>query len=66
MQVELVQQQRLLRFRLGIAGHDQPASVGGGQADIEHLDRGQFFQHGARGQARGAGGQPLLERDRQA
>jgi hypothetical protein len=32
---------------LRIAGHDQPAAVGGGQADIEHLNRAEFFQHRA-------------------
>jgi len=61
----LMEQEHLLGFRLRIARHDQPAPVGGGQADIEHLNRGQFFQHGAGCQPRGAGGQSLLERDRQ-
>jgi len=45
--VELVEQELLLGLRLRIAGHDQPAAVGGGQADIEHLNRAEFFQHRA-------------------
>ncbi len=50
--MELVQHQHLLGFRLGITGHNQPPAVGRGEAHIEHLNRGQLFQHGAGRKAR--------------
>ena len=59
--MELMQQKRLLRFGLCIARHDQPPSVGGGEAHIQHLNRGQFFQHRSGREAGSQGGQPLSQ-----
>jgi len=39
-----MEQQRNIRFRLGVAGHHQTAAIGGWQHDIEPLDRRQFLQ----------------------
>jgi len=64
--MELVQQQRLIRFRLGVARHDQPSAVGGGQTHIQHLNRRQLFQHRPRREARGQDLQPLFQRHRKS
>lgn len=37
-------------FGLGVAGEDQPAIIGRRKMGIEHLDCGELFEHGARGQ----------------
>lgn len=49
--------------RLRVSGQNQPAAVGGGSADIDHLNRDQFFQHGRGREAGGMRQQVLLQRD---
>lgn len=39
----------MVLFRFGVAGLDQGATVGGRQMHVDHLQGGEFFQHGARG-----------------
>ena len=51
--------------RLRVSGQNQPATVGGGNADIDHLNRGQFFQDGRGREARSMRQQLMLQRDLQ-
>ena len=50
---------------LCITGQDDQPIVRGGQYDIDHLHRGEFFEHGPRRQSRRQRLQPLFQRDQQ-
>ena len=67
-EVELqgLQQEQVVVFRLGMAGHDDGAAVGGGQLDVDHLDGSEFLEHGAGRQSRRQRLQPLFQRHHQA
>jgi len=60
-----VQQQRELAAGFGVAHEEQFAAVGGGHADIEHLQRGKFLEHGTRHQATAESSQFLPQRNGQ-
>ena len=66
VQLELMEEDGLLRFRLGVPRHSQSSTVGGRKRNIEHLNRAEFLQHRARCQAWGMHLQPVLQRDGQA
>jgi hypothetical protein len=51
-QTELMQHDRLLRVRLGIARHNQKPAICGGKRDVQHLDSGELLQHRSRRQSR--------------
>ena len=63
---EFVQQQRQLGLRLGVAGEDQLAAVGGRDVHIDHLHGGELLDHAARRQPRRQGVQSSIQRDVQA
>ena len=52
----------MILLRLGVAGEDERASVRGGEVNVEHLDRGELFQNGARRQPWRQRTQTLLQR----
>ena len=62
----MLKQQAHFRLGLGVAREDEVASVGGGQVDVEHLDRGELFQHGSGREARRGGAESLAQRDVEA
>jgi hypothetical protein len=45
-QLEPIQDELLVLGRLGVAGQDQSAPVGGREMHVEHLDRGELVEHG--------------------
>ena len=47
---------------LGVARHDPPAAVRSRDADNDHLDRSEFFQHGQRCQTGSISRQAILQR----
>ena len=63
LDVELVEQHLRVGVRLRVSGQNQPAAVGGGNADIDHLNRGQFFQHGRGRESGGMRQHVMLQRD---
>ena len=64
--MEPLQQQLLIRFRLSIAWKNQEATVGGGQANIDHLDGHHLFDDRSTGQSRGQAADSLLQSDIEA
>jgi hypothetical protein len=46
----------LVGVQFGVAAQDERTTIGGWEVDVEHLDGGQFVEHGPRGEA---GGQRL-------
>jgi hypothetical protein len=58
-----LKEQLLIVLGLRVAGEDKKATIGGRQADIDHLDRGHLFDHRPSGQSRGQHTQTLLQRD---
>ena len=64
-ELQALQQEQVIVFRLGMAGQDDRSAVGRGQLDVDHLDCGEFFEHGPRRQSRRQRLQPLLQRDHQ-
>jgi hypothetical protein len=63
LELELVDEQLQLGFRLGVAGEHELASVSGREMDVDHLDGGELLKSAARGQPRRQGVQPALQRD---
>ena len=63
---ELVEEELEVFFGLGVAGHDDLASVGGGKVDVDHLHGGELFQHGSRCEPAGGAAEPGFERHLQA
>ena len=63
---ELLKQKSDFVIGLGAADEEQFAAVDGGHADVEQLDRSEFFEDGARHQSGGEFAQVLAEGDRQA
>ena len=61
-QLQVVQQQRQVGFRLCVARHHQVATVGRGQPDVERLHCREFLQHGSGTQAGSVCLQPMLQR----
>ena len=59
----MVEQHFRVGVRLRVSGQNQPATVGGGNADIDQLNRGQFFQDGRGRESGGMRLQLLLQRD---
>ena len=64
-QFESVEQNGLVGFRLRVARHHQPASVGSGQTHIQHLQGGQLFQNCFRSEARSQSLQTILQSGQQ-
>ena len=62
-ELEAVKEQRQLRLRLGVAAQLQFAPVGGGDANVDHLNGGEFVEQTARGQAGGERFQAAAESD---
>ncbi len=65
-ELQLLQENLLIGFRLGIAWQDDVAAVGGGEMDIDHLHGLEFFKDRSRGEAGGQGAQALFEGDLEA
>ena len=61
-----LQQEQVIVLGFGMARKDHDSVVGRGQFDVDHLDRGELFQHGFGCQSRRQSLQPLLERHHQA
>jgi hypothetical protein len=61
-----MQQQCLLGVRFGVTRHHQAAAIGGRKRHVQHLNGGEFFQHGSRGQARSVRLQAVLQGHREA
>ena len=59
-------QDPLAGVEFGVSAQDQGAAVGGGEADIEHLDVGELVEHGARREAAGERHEPGAQRHVQA
>jgi hypothetical protein len=55
LELELVDQEAQLGFRLGVAGQHELAAVGGREMNVDHLDGGKFLESTA-------GGQPWCQR----
>src|SRR5713101_5655852 len=66
IELEFLQEQVELGFRLGVAGEQQLAAVGGWQVHVDHLHGGKLFQHAARGQPRCESTQAARQSDVQA
>ena len=52
----------VILLRLGVAGEDESAPVVGGEVNVQHLDGGELFRHGARRQSWRQRAQALLQR----
>ena len=59
--MEPLQQQLMIRLRLGVPGKNEQSAIGGGHVDVDHLDRGHLLDHGPAGQPGSQGSQPLLQ-----
>lgn len=57
----MLQQELLILLRLGVACEDERAPVRGGEVNVQHLDGGELFKHGARRQSRRQRAQALLQ-----
>ena len=55
----------MILLRLSIAGQDNHPIVRRGQLDIDHLHRGEFFEHDFGGQSWRQHLQPVFQRDQQ-
>jgi hypothetical protein len=47
VETELAEQHLLLGVWFGVAAQDQGSAIGCGEMDVEHLDGGEFVEHGA-------------------
>ena len=56
----------MIRLGLGVTRKDEVASIGGEQMHIDHVDGGEFLQHGPQGQPWRQGPQTLFEGDLKA
>ena len=63
MHLHLLQQDRLVRLGLGVAGEHDGSSVGGGQMHIDHVHCCHLVQHRSRRQPGRQRPRPLLQRD---
>jgi hypothetical protein len=63
LELELVDQELQLGFRLGVAGQHEFAAVRGREMNVDHLDGSKFLDSTAGGQARRQGVQAALQRD---
>ena len=63
---QLGEEQLLIGLRLGIAGQDQEAAIGGRHPHIDHLHRGELLQCRAWSQTRSEGFEPMLQGNLQA
>jgi hypothetical protein len=63
VELELVDEKPQLGFWVGVACEQDLASVCGRQMDIDHLDRGKFFERAARGQPGRQGVEAARESD---
>ena len=61
-----MEQQSEIWFRLGVTRHSQAAAIGGWQHHIQHLNRAQLFQYGARREPGRMRSETLFQRDDQA
>ncbi len=61
-----MQEELLLRLRLGVAGHHEPPPVGGRETNIQHFDSAKVFQHRSWRQPRSQRLEPDLQSDQQA
>ena len=59
--MKVVQKELQVIFRLGVTGQNKPAAVTGGEADIDHLNRGEFFEDGAWCEAGSIGHRAILQ-----
>jgi hypothetical protein len=50
--MESFHEKSLVRVGLGVTAQDQGAPISGGEMNIEHLDGGEFVEHGPRGETR--------------
>ena len=57
----MLQQELLILLRLSVAGVDERAPVRRGEVNVQHLDGGELFKHGARRQSRRQRAQALLQ-----
>ena len=63
VEVEVRYQEFLVGVQFGIAAQDQRAAIGGREVNVEHLDSGEFVEHGSRGEAAGQRLEPGAKRD---
>ena len=63
MELELIDQELQLGFRLGISGQYEFAAVCGREMDVDHLDRGELLDSAAGAQPRRQRMQAALQRD---
>src|ERR1700739_156504 len=63
IELELVHQHLLFGVQFRIAGQDQRTAVCGREVDVEHLDGGEFVEHGPRREAGGQLLEPGAQRD---
>jgi hypothetical protein len=63
---ELIEQERELGFRFGVAGQQQFAAVGRRDMQIDHLHGGELFDEAVRREAWRQGVQAAVERDVEA
>ncbi len=66
IELQFVQQEVELWFRLGVAGEQQLAAVGGWRVDVDHLQGGELLDHAAWRQPRCQSAQPPRKSDVQA
>jgi hypothetical protein len=66
LEVESVEEERLVVVGLGVAGEDDGAAVSGGDLHVEHLHRAHLRESFGWSEARSEGLEPLLERDPEA
>src|SRR6266498_2281294 len=64
-EAQVMKQEGLLRVRLGIARHDQAATIGSRKRYVEHLNASQFLQDCSRCQSGRMHPQPMPQRHRQ-
>ena len=50
-ETEALEEEFLVDVGLSVSAQDQGSAVGGGEVDVEHLDGGEFVEHGPRGEA---------------
>ena len=60
---EFVEQHFGVGVRLGVSGQDQPALVHGGNTDIDHLNRGEFFHYRSGRESGSMSHQTMFQRD---
>ena len=63
IKLQVLHEKLLVGVQFSVAAQDQPAAIGGGEVNVEHLDGGELVEHGPGREAGGQRLEPGAQRD---